>query len=187
MNAMIDVALETEEKLVAHAQAGDREAFGELVLRHQNGVIDVIYRMCGDPHLAQDAAQTAFLHAWQRLDQFRPQATFRSWLYRIGINAALDMLRRQKVQVAIDDLPLADSREALPDRIERSERASTVRKAVLALPEASRVVLVLKEYQGLAYREIAESLEIPLGTVMSRLNYARKSLAEKLNPYLEEV
>ncbi len=176
-----------ELELIRQAQAGDRHAFGELIYRYRERVVRVVYRMCGDIHLAEDAAQEAFIRAWLHLPKYRPQAPFRSWLYRIATNAALDMLRRERNTVDIDEVPLAtpaDGPEATMAQVEREER---VRQAVMMLPDASRSVLVLREYEGLSYREIADVLDIPIGTVMSRLNYARNRLRAMLAPYLEEL
>jgi RNA polymerase sigma-70 factor (ECF subfamily) len=97
------------------------------------------------------------------------------------------MLRRDKPAEDLDRLALPALDEKVEARVERQERAWQVRQAVLALPEASRAVLILREYEELSYQEIAEALEIPAGTVMSRLSYARKLLAERLAPYLEDV
>ena len=178
-----------EDILVSQAQQGNRRAFGELVSMHYPGVIQVVYHLCGDAHVAQDAAQETFLRAWQHLPAYRPQGTLRSWLYRIAVNAALDMLRREtKVDPQdIDALPLADREPGPEASFLASERAALVQAAVNALPPASRAVLVLREYQGLSYQEIAAALDIPLGTVMSRLNYARSQLRTRLEPQLELV
>ena len=180
----VEVAVD-ETRLVQQAQRGDRDAFCELVHLYRERVIDVVYRMCGDPALAEDAAQIAFLRAWQRLPEYQPRAAFRSWLYRIAVNAALDMLRRERPTTAVDDLQLTNSDPQPEAAYEQQEQAALVRRAVLALPEGSRAALVLREYQGLSYREIAETLDISTGTVMSRLNYARTKLLESLTPYLE--
>jgi RNA polymerase sigma-70 factor (ECF subfamily) len=140
--------------------------------------------MCGDVNLAEDAAQEAFIRAWQHLPNYRPRAPFRSWLYRIATNAALDALRRERETVDVDGLSLVSPDEGPEAVVEEEERGEEVRRAVLALPPSSRAVLVLREYERLSYREIAETLGIPMGTVMSRLNYARKRLRESLSPYL---
>ncbi len=180
MGNLVAVSEETELDLITRSQQGDRQAFGILVLRHRKGVIDVVYRMCGDGDLAEDAAQEAFIRAWQHLARYQPRSCFRNWVYRIAINAALDMLRREKETADVDDLPLA-APGAGPERAAvTKERAGRVQEAVLALPAASRTVLILREYEGLSYREIAETLDIPMGTVMSRLNYARKLLKAAL-------
>lgn len=178
---------ETELELITQAQRGDRRAFGELIRRHREGVVNVVYRMCGDAHLAEDAAQEAFIRAWRHLPKFRPRSPFRNWLYRIATNVALDVLRRERPTIGLDELSLASSAKGPQERVEQEERGEQVRRAVLALAPGSRTVLVLREYEGLSYREIAETLEIPIGTVMSRLNYARKCLRESLAFYLEAI
>ena len=81
---------------IARAQRGDGQAFGELVEQHRQGVLNVVYRMCGDPQLAEEAAQEAFLRAWQNLGRYNPRFAFRSWVYRIALNAAVDVLRRER-------------------------------------------------------------------------------------------
>lgn len=174
-----------EDQLIEAAKQGDRDAFGELVLMHYQGTINVVYRMTGEMPLAEDVAQETFIRAWTKLHTYRPIGSFRSWVYRIANNAALDILRRRKEEVDIDDLPLAASGNGVEQSVIRQQQAEVVRRAVLALPTASRSVLVLREYEGFSYQEIAESLEIPLGTVMSRLAYARGKLKQELSRQLE--
>lgn len=178
---------EAELKLIAQAQRGDRWAFGELIRLNREGVINVVYRMCGDASLAEDAAQESFIRAWQRLPNYRPRSPFRNWLYRIATNVALDVLRRERKTVNVDDVALVTHASGPEGAVEKKERGEMVRRAVLSLPPASRAVLVLREYEGLAYREIAAALDIPIGTVMSRLNYARTRLREILAPHLEAL
>jgi len=180
-----------ETELIIRAKNGDRNAFGELVCIHVEGVRNVIYRMCGDARIAEDAAQETFIQAWLHLSSYRPQASIRSWLYRIAVNAATDMLRKEKriLPSALEDLPLRDPQPGPEALTSQGERTALIQNAVLALPDACRTVLVLREYEGLSYQEIAETLNIPVGTVMSRLNYARKllrdRLEQKLSPQME--
>lgn len=176
-----------ELELIVQAKQGDKRAFGELVRRHRRGVINVVYRMCGDSNLAEDAAQEAFIRAWQRLPSYRPRSPFRNWVYRIAINAARDALRRERETVDVSELALPSPDDGPETRVEHAERAEWVRRAVLALPPASREVLILREYEELSYREIADTLSIPVGTVMSRLNYARNRLRETLAAQSETV
>lgn len=178
---------ETELQVIVQAQQGDRRAFGELVRCHREGVINVVYRMCGDANLAEDAAQEAFIRAWKHLPNYRPQSPFRNWVYRIATNAALDVLRRERETVDVDALPIPSSGAGPEATVQEAERSARVKQAVLELPEASRTVLVLREYEGLSYKEIADTLGIPIGTVMSRLNYARNRLRESLSPCLEDL
>ena len=182
---MVAPAIINESELVSQAQQGDRSAFGELVRHHRSGVINVVYRMCGDPQLAEDSAQEAFIRAWQKLPGYQPRSPFRNWLYRIATNVALDTLRRERDTVDVDKVQLSTRTQGPEDSFDQSERAELVREAVLALPPASRAVLVLREYEGLSYKQIAATLGIPIGTVMSRLNYARTQLAATLAPLVE--
>ena len=185
--------------LITAAQSGDRHAYGDLVGRHRAGVVNVVFRMCGNMDLAEEAAQEAFLRAWQHLTGYQPRHSFRSWVYRIAINAALDALRQpasRREQPFIDfedpvedDLGIVGTLPA-PDEgpeaaIETRQRIERVRRTVLGLPAPSRAVLVLREYGGLSYNEIATSLGIPIGTVMSRLSSARSQMRQALMEFLE--
>ena len=182
---MVAPANYNEAELVSQAQRGDRSAFGDLVRHHREGVINVVYRMCGDPQLAEDAAQEAFIRAWQKLPGYKPRSPFRNWLFRIATNVALDTLRRERETVELEAVQLQTPNASPESSYDHTEQAELVRAAVLALPPASRAVLVLREYEGLSYRQIAETLGIPIGTVMSRLNYARTQLAATLAPLVE--
>lgn len=183
---MVTLHTADETQLVTQAQNGDRNAFSELVRLHAQGVLNVIYRMCGDAQLAEDAAQATFIRAWQNLSSYRAGTSLRNWLYRIAVNAGTDMLRKEKriLPDAIEDLHLADGAPGLEALVSQRERTAMVQAAILSLPDASRAVLVLREYEGLSYQEISSALDIPLGTVMSRLSYARNLLKEKLEPQL---
>jgi RNA polymerase sigma-70 factor, ECF subfamily len=179
----------TEAELVFQAQMGDRNAYGELARRYYPGVVRVVYRMCGDTALAEDATQEAFIRAWVNLPSFQPSAPLRSWLYRIALNAAFDILRR-KSEESLEE----DRFEMIPDQsvspevaLVEKERVALVQQAMKSLPEASRSVLVLREYGELSYQEIAKVLDIPVGTVMSRLNYARTRLREILKGVLFQM
>jgi len=176
----------SETELIVDAQGGDREAFNELVRVHAQGVLNVIYRMCGDAQLAEDAAQETFIRAWQNLSTYRPQTSLRNWLYRIAVNAATDMLRKERriLPGNIEEMILTDGRAGPETIVSQHERTMLVQRAILSLPDASRAVLVLREYEGLSYHEISSTLDIPVGTVMSRLNYARTLLKAKLEPQL---
>jgi len=176
---------QTEQDLVRLSQQGDRAAFGELVQLHQRGVVNLVYRLCGNPTFAEDIAQDAFIRAWQKLDSYRPVAPFRNWVYRIAANTAIDILRRDKDQVDIDTVVISAPGSNLEQDLVHRQRDETIRQAVLSLPLASRSVLILREFEDLSYQEISEALEIPIGTVMSRLNYARTALRTILADLLE--
>ena len=173
---------QTEAILIAKAQNGDRNAYGELVQCHYPYVVNVVYQMCGDAELAQDATQEAFIRAWLHLPTFRPGTSLRNWLYRIATNAALDVLRRdvKTSEADIEALAIPDVQAGPEAALLQKERAIAVQQAVLMLTEATRTVLVLREYGGLSYQEISATLDIPLGTVMSRLSYARYQLKQLL-------
>jgi RNA polymerase sigma factor, sigma-70 family len=178
----VAVAAVNETELVTQAQRGDRNAFGELVCIHAQGVRNVIYRMCGNAQVAEDAAQETFIQAWLHLSSYRHETSLRNWLYRIAVNAAIDLLRKEKHILPHDfeDLPTIDSHPGPEALLSQTERTTLVQHTIISLPDASRAVLILREYEELSYHEIADTLEIPVGTVMSRLNYARKILKEKL-------
>lgn len=176
-------ATEVDEiQLINRAKNGERNAFSELVCIHAQGVRNVIYRLYGDTQLAEDAAQETFIRAWLNLDSYRPQASLRNWLYRIAVNAATDLLRKERriLPNALEDLQLHDPGPGPEATVFQEEQSTLIQNAVLSLPDACRAVLVLREYEELSYHEIADALEIPVGTVMSRLNYARKLLKGKL-------
>lgn len=173
--------------IILKAQKGDQQAFSELVHLYHHRVIDVVYRMCGDSYLADEAAQVAFIKAWKHLPEFQFQSNFRNWIYRIAVNSALDILRKNRPAENIDDVQICSSEGNADTIMEQKERIKGIQEAVLALPEASRAVIVLREYQGLSYREIADTLDISIGTVMSRLNYARTKLADMLADYMEDT
>lgn len=181
---MVIIFEANEAELVTKAQGGDRNAFSELVGIHAQGVRNVIFRMCGDAQVAEDAAQETFMRAWSHLDSFRTdrETSLRAWLYRIALNAAMDMLRKERriLPGDVEDFHLTDPMPGPEGLFLQGERTALVQQAIQSLPDASRAVLVLKEYESLSYREIADALEIPIGTVMSRLNYARRLLKEKL-------
>jgi RNA polymerase sigma-70 factor (ECF subfamily) len=174
--------VETELSLIQQARNGDRSAYGELVRCHYPGVVNVVYRLCGDAGLAEDMAQEAFLRAWNNLPSFRPGSSLRNWLYRIAVNAALDVLRRRTEEPVEDERMerMTDEAPGPEAVVIAREQAAFLQQAMRSLPEAARSVLVLREYGELSYQEIASVLDIPVGTVMSRLNYARNRLRELL-------
>jgi RNA polymerase sigma-70 factor, ECF subfamily len=187
---VLEQSSEVEDGLVLRAKQGDRNAYGELVGRYYEGVIRVVYRLCGDAQIAQDATQEAFIRAWLKLPGFQPRAPFRNWVFRIVVNTALDILR-QKPEESLENnaevLVMAEKTPGPEAAYLAKEQVDLLQAAVRGLPEAARAVLVLREYGGMSYEEIAAVLEIPLGTVMSRLNYARGRLREMLRSYRSEM
>lgn len=175
------------DKLVRAAAKGDEEAFAQLVRLHENKAYHLALRMCGSPEDAADVAQEAFLAAWRALPNFRGEAGFSTWLYRLVNNAAIDHLRKNKKQrfdVSLDDEETyVDTPDAGPGPQEAAE-GRELQQAVAAgldrLGEDHRQVLVLREVQQLSYEEIAGTLGLDLGTVKSRLSRARNSLRKIL-------
>jgi RNA polymerase sigma-70 factor (ECF subfamily) len=180
---------DAETSLIEQARLGDRNAFGDLVRLHYPGVVRVVFRLCGDARLAEDMAQEAFLRAWINLSSFRPQSSIRNWFYRIAVNAALDVLRRRPEETLEDEATqmLPDQRASPEAAMIEKEGMTQVQQAIHSLPEAARSVLILREYGELSYQEIANVLDVPVGTVMSRLNYARNRLRELLKVELLQM
>lgn len=173
-----------EARLIRDSIAGDQLAFAELVRRNRSFVMALVYRVCGDAAQAEDIAQDIFIRVWQALPGFRFQAAFRTWLYRIATNLAIEQLRQVKPTADVESMSLA-AEDTPEDNALHAEQCRAVRDAVLRLPLQSRLVLILREYEGLSYKEIASTLDIPIGTVMSRLNYARQHLQKDLSAYID--
>lgn len=175
-----------DKELIVSSQAGDKGAFAELVCRYRERVQATAYRFCGDPHQAEDIAQETFIKIWRNLPHFQA-GNFQSWVYRITINTAIDYARRTRQTIDLEDVPLIEPGSDPEGIVLRTEQAQIIRRAVIRLPVHSRAALILREYEGLSYKEIAAILDIPLGTVMSRLNYARNTLRTDLASLLEET
>jgi RNA polymerase sigma-70 factor (ECF subfamily) len=180
-----NLAERSDNELIAQSLQGDSAAFGALVLRYRRMVIGVAYRVCGDSALAEDVAQETFIRVWDRLSTFRPQGNFRAWICRIAGNRTIDALRRRKPTVNVENTVLEAPGKQPEAMALESERTAAVKAAVMALPEHTRVAVVLREYEGLSYQEIADGLDIPIGTVKSRLNDARRRLKVALAPFME--
>jgi RNA polymerase sigma-70 factor (ECF subfamily) len=162
---------------------GDKEAFAELVRRHEHRVYNLALRMTGRPEDARDAAQEAFLSAYRKLGSFRGDARFGTWIHRITLNACYDFLRKRRRGPFLDRLADHDLEgPPVPDHADASIGSIDVERALAALPEDHRAVLVLHDVQDLAYEEVAEILGVPVGTVKSRLHRARVALARELGP-----
>ena len=172
-----------EEKWIAAAREGDQGAFEELVLLYEKRVLALTQRMCGNPEDAAEAAQEAFLAAWQGLKNFRGDSSFSTWLYRLSSNACVDLLRREGRRQAAVSLDGEDLNLDIPSPIpspqeeaERRELREQIEAGLRALPPEYREVLVLREMQQLRYDEIAHVLELDVGTVKSRISRGRKRL-----------
>lgn len=165
-----------ERYLIKRSCAGDVGAFEALVLAHQDRVYNLAYRITGNHEDAADAAQDAFVRAYQALPRFRGESSLSTWLHRIATNAALDLVRRRPDVPPVElpaDQPAHDDPAA---EVHSREVNRRVHAAVGRLPAEYRVVVVLRDFQGLAYEEIAKVLQIPVGTVRSRLSRGREAL-----------
>jgi RNA polymerase sigma-70 factor (ECF subfamily) len=183
--------LNRQEDLARAACAGDREAFGQLFNLLYPRVLRTVWGMLADESEAHDVTQEAWIKAWERRGNFNFQSSFSTWIHRIAINAALDSLRRRKrLRNRITALfkPSGEgtahepaSAQANPDRALRNkELGRLIEAAVAGLPEEQRTVLVLREYEGYSYEEIANLVGCKPGTVMSRLHLARTKLQARL-------
>lgn len=177
-------AMDPDRELVDRARTGDIAAFEELVERHRDVVYRVAARTVGHDE-AEDVSQDAFLRAFHRLPSFRGEAPFRAWLLSITRNAALNQLARRRPEPVESVDPLVEAadgeRQRTPaDRLEGRERRDRLEAKVRMLTPAHRVVLVLRDIEGLSYEEISEVTESPLGSVKGRLHRARGELIELL-------
>ena len=180
-----------DDALVRAAQAGDLQAFEELVARHRDKIYARAYSMMRNEEDAMDLSQEAWIKGWQRLNQFQGDSSFATWMTRIVINLCLDAIRRQKRQRAesIEEMD-ADSggvERHMPvvtvnptERLERAELRARIDEAMDKLSPAHRTVLILHEFENMEYKLIAQTMRCSIGTVMSRLFYARRKLAALL-------
>ncbi len=168
----------TDEELVALAQRGDEESFNQLVVRWERPIYALAYRTLGREEDARDVCQEAFLRAYRALRGFKGEAKFSSWLYRITLNLCRDWIRKQRrtpVSQVPEGMELSDLAGEAPnavsveDLVARREMSAAVSKVMAMLPEEQRTVIILKEYHGLTFQEIADMLGCPLSTVKTRL------------------
>ncbi len=179
--------------LVQRVQRGERGAYDLLVLKYQHKVVKLVMRYLRDPAEAEDVAQEAFIKAYRALPQFRGDSAFYTWLYRIAINTAKNVLAARERHPVSYELDLQRGGEDGPDLVSRlrdpetpeglaltEEIRNTVNAAIEALPEDLRTAIVLRELEGLSYEEIAASMDCPVGTVRSRIFRAREAIDRRL-------
>jgi RNA polymerase sigma-70 factor (ECF subfamily) len=187
--------------LVQRAREGDQRAFKLLVERYQRKVYSIAVGMVKDKEEARDVAQEAFVKVYKYLDHFKGDASFYTWLYRITVNICIDALRRKGSKgdehVEFDETLKLDTAEAgigaLGSRLGTNPQKSALRRelaeritaAIQELPEAHRKILLLREVEGMSYEDLSRTLEIPKGTVMSRLFHARLKMQKILREYVE--
>ncbi len=197
MSKRIDYPSASDETLVRGAQKGDMLAFEELVARHRDRLYARAFSMMRNEDEAIDLSQEAWVKGWQRLKQFQGEASFLTWMTRIVINLCLDQLRRQK-RLRTDSIEQLDEESGGVERqmptvtvnptegLERAELRARIDKALQQLSYAHRTVLILHEFEGLEYKEVAKRMGCSIGTVMSRLFYARRRMAGLLAGLKEE-
>lgn len=189
-----DAALADDRELVTRCQAGDRDAFNNLMRRHQRRIFNAVLRILGDYSRAEEIAQDTFVRAYQAIKGFRQEAKFSTWIYAIAINLCRNRLRRNACAcsrtVSLDE-PIAcgdgEMQREIPDTtqspdkaLEAKEQMGLIQKAIDELDDDFREVVVLRDIQHLAYDEIAAALGVAEGTVKSRLHRARQVLQERL-------
>jgi len=187
----------SDEILVAKCQKGDKQAFELLIKKYQRRIFHLIYRITQDPAVVESLAQDVFLKAYRSISSFRGSSRFYTWLYRIAVNTSLSYIKKESVgenrekrvdydlhasNLAVDSMRVEDPEELLM----RKEFLRHLVGSLRRLPEDLRTAVVLREFTGLNYEEIAEVMEVPLGTVRSRIFRARSRLREMLEPYVHE-
>jgi RNA polymerase sigma-70 factor, ECF subfamily len=168
----------SDEELVARSRGGDLDSFNQLVLRWERPIYALAYRVIGREEDARDVAQETFLRAFRALGGFKGQSKFSSWLYRITLNLCRDWIRRERrtpiaqAPEGVDLVELAGEStpsESIEDLVSRKQLSEAVAKAMALLPDEQRTAIILKEYHGLTFQEIADLLDCPLSTVKTRL------------------
>lgn len=176
--------MKDQENIIARARRGDADAFEQLVAAYRDQVFRLALRMCGSEADADEVAQEAFLSAWKGLPNFRGDSQFSTWLYQLTSHAAIDLMRREKRQIAAEDITGVSAPDPAPgpqQQAERSEQRQAVRDAIMQLTPEYRQIVVLRFLEELSYEEIGAMLTLPSGTVKSRLNRARAQLKEILS------
>jgi RNA polymerase sigma-70 factor (ECF subfamily) len=186
----------SDEELIEKTRRGDRAAFQALVEKYQRRIYAVAYGLLGNREDALDAVQEAFIKAYRSLDGFKGKSGFYTWLYRIVSNTAIDLGRKSSRREEIEfreeidadeekgNYPIAPSAQDPASELMKKELGELIEGAIAKLPPEQRTAVVLREIEGLSYREIAKVMRCSQGTVMSRLHYGRKKLQELLGPHL---
>ena len=179
----------TDEELVARSRGGDLDSFNQLVLRWERPIYALAYRVIGREEDARDVAQETFLRAYRALSGFKGQAKFSSWLYRITLNLCRDWIRRERrapvmqAPEGVDIIELAGEAtpsESIEDLVTRRQLGRAVGRAMSLLPDEQRTAIIMKEYHGLTFQEIADLLDCPLSTVKTRLYQGLSVLRKQL-------
>lgn len=184
------VELDVDQEIVAQFRSGDRDAFAKLVQKYQSRVLTLATRILDNRSEAEDVAQDIFVKVFQSLHEFRGASRFSTWLYRITVNHCLNYIRRrtrqqQTLVAAEPEEWMQESPTSNPHRtLEQKERWALVQAKLQVLSPEYRTILLLRDFEGLSYEEIADVLQLESGTVKSRLHRARTELKALLEPYL---
>jgi RNA polymerase sigma-70 factor (ECF subfamily) len=178
--------VQEDSQWIQAACRGDAAAFGQLVRKYQDRLANALLYVCGSHDEAEDVSQEAFVQAYVKLATFAGDSAFYTWLYRIAMNAAISRRRRRRDEESVEEARQNSGREPhdgaeqAEERLLREERAVLVQRALARLSDEHRTILVLREVEGCDYDQIAAVLEVPVGTVRSRLHRARMQLKEQL-------
>ena len=184
--------MKDDVQLIGEALDGDSAAFGQLVTRYQDRLYNTLVHVVGSADTAYDVVQDAFVQAYVKLETFERSSAFYTWLYRIAVNLAISNRRRAKPMASVDHAREVLGHEPIdqvdpPDaRLEQRERACQVQAGLAALSEEHRTILILREVDDCSYDQIAEILELPVGTIRSRLHRARLQLRDQLKGVFQE-
>jgi RNA polymerase sigma-70 factor (ECF subfamily) len=183
-------AVNDDGQLIDQTLAGQSAAFGDLVRKYQDRLYNTVVHVVGNAEDARDVVQDALVQAFVKLDTFQRSSAFYTWLYRIAFNVAASHRRRRRAKLSIEQaredagLEPVDGGDGPGAHLERAERCRQVREAIAELSEDHRAILVLREIDGCCYETIADILDLPIGTVRSRLHRARLQLREQLKEVL---
>jgi RNA polymerase sigma-70 factor (ECF subfamily) len=189
----------SDEALMLRTGQGDRGAFDEIVRRYMSRMVNVAYQMTGDSELSQDIAQETFYRAYRSAATYKQIAKFSTWLYTIALNLCRNELRRRKHRFySLEEMAERDEESSVridiedesarPDRdVEQNELGRLIVKAIDTLPEKFKQPIVLRDIEGLSYEETGRILNLPEGTVKSRINRARQRVKELLRPFIDET
>lgn len=184
--------MESDIELMLRTKSGDDGAFSELMRRHYKGVVNYIYRFTNVRDNSEDLAQEVFLRIYRSAKQYRPEAKFSTWLYKIATNVSLTHVKRRNNNLSLDEIDDTGDNTGDPeveiadDIIYRKEIMSVIYEAMESLPEREKIAIMLCKYEGLSYEEVSEVLECTVGAVKAYVHRGRMKLINRLKPYLTE-
>ena len=173
--------------LIKYFQEGDENVFSTIVQKHKDKVRNLVFLTLGDTDDVDDISQDVFINVYKKLNEFRFESKFTTWLYRITVNKCRDYLRKKKVRSIFVPIKASEYELKVHSRTDNVDIPNLVRKAIDRLPEKLKIPLLLRDIDGFSYQEIAEKLDCEVGTIKSRLFRARESLKIILEPYQKEL